>query len=69
MNNKSQAIALGAGITGIAAIAGAAPFIVATGCALIVREAFRDSKQYEADTTEQPSYDNESSWAYKQIRF
>ena len=70
MNNKSQAIALGAGVTGIAAMVGAAPFIVATGCALVVREAFRDSKEYEeGTTTKTTSYDNESSWANKRIRF
>jgi len=70
MNKKSQAIALGAGLTGIAAMVGAAPFIVATGCALVVREAFRDSKEYEeGTTTKTTSYDNDSSYINKKIRF
>ncbi len=70
MNNKSQAIALGAGITGVAAIVGAAPFIVATGCALIVREAFRDSKEYEADSTTINTYSStKAPIDYNNIRF
>lgn len=70
MNKKSQAIAIGAGITGIAAMVGAAPFIVATGCALVVREAFRDSKEYEEGTTTKNSFTNEeSSYINKKIRF
>ena len=70
MNNKSQAIALGAGITGVAAMIGAAPAIVGVGCALIVREAFRDSNEYEADSTNTNTYSStKAPIDYNNIRF
>jgi hypothetical protein len=49
MDNKSKAIALSAGVIGFAAILGAPAVAVATGCGLIVREAFRDPKEYGDD--------------------
>lgn len=42
-------MALSAGIVGIAALAGASPFIIATGCGLMIYEAFRKPEEYMAD--------------------
>jgi len=49
MHPKSQSMALSAGIVGIAALAGASPFIIATGCGLMIYEAFRKPEEYMAD--------------------
>ena len=49
MDNKSKSIALSAGIIGFAVMLGAPAVAVATGCGLIVREAFRNPNEYEKD--------------------
>ena len=47
MKDKDKSIAIAAGITGVAALFGAAPFLVAMGCGYTLRECFRDAKSYE----------------------
>ena len=52
MEPQQQSIAIGAGLCGVAALAGAPGFIVATGCGLLIRECFRDPTDYKDATTE-----------------
>ena len=65
MHPQNQSVAIGAGLCGVAALAGAPGFIVATGCGLLIRECFRDPADYKGATT-QTDY---SQIKYNKIRF
>ena len=47
MRDKEKSIAMTAGVTGVAALLGAAPFLVVMGCGYTLYECFRDPKSYE----------------------